>query len=220
MARMLNCTRLTITRSIRRYRVTGRIADRPRNERPRVTTANEDRHLPHCDVICSDWPWTCHQSSHCKSSTTTAWYRGLSTIQRDDFDETKSTSTFTLDTSVSTLATSGLVTCSLLFSDESRFRLFRSDGRTRIYRRAGERTAVFRRLYRFGGGLSVANSGQTLLSLTEILPHIVTCTCWTYTLLKHVLYGQMYSPYGWSYMKSQIPPLVLLSTVISFYGFY
>ena len=29
----------------------------------------------------------------------------------------------------------------VLFSDESRFQLFRADDRTRIYRRAGERTA-------------------------------------------------------------------------------
>ena len=71
VARILNCTKLTITRLIqryrvtgrtadrprryrmtgrtadrpRRYRVTGRTADRPRSGRPRVTTANEDCHL-------------------------------------------------------------------------------------------------------------------------------------------------------------------------------
>ena len=45
MARILNCTQLTITRLIQRYRVTGRTADRPRSGRPRVTTANDDRHL-------------------------------------------------------------------------------------------------------------------------------------------------------------------------------
>ena len=38
-------TKLTITRLIQRYRVTGRIADRTRSGRPRVTTDNEDRHL-------------------------------------------------------------------------------------------------------------------------------------------------------------------------------
>ena len=94
----------------------------------------------------------------------------------------------------------------VLFSSESRFRLFRADGRTRIYRRAGERTvlAVFRRLP-FGGGsvrfaaVSVVNCGHTLLSLTEILSHTVTCTWWTYTLLKRVVCGQIYTPYEWSY---------------------
>ena len=45
VARILNCTKLTITRLIQRYMMTGRTADRPRSGRPRVTTANEDCHL-------------------------------------------------------------------------------------------------------------------------------------------------------------------------------
>ena len=123
VARILNCTTLTITRLIQRYRVTSRTADRPRSGRPRATTANEDRHLHilqlrnrflHCDVICSDWTLICLQSSHCTSSTTTSWHQqGLSTIQRDDIYEATSTSTVTLGTSVSTLATSELATCTL-----------------------------------------------------------------------------------------------------------
>ena len=72
----------------------------------------------------------------------------------------------------------------VLFFDESRFQLFRADGRTRIYRRVGERTApcCVRETVPFGGGSvmvlaeSVGNNGQTLLSLTEILPHTVTST--------------------------------------------
>ena len=40
-----DCTTLTITRLIQRYRVTSRTADRPRSGRPHVTTANEDRQL-------------------------------------------------------------------------------------------------------------------------------------------------------------------------------
>ena len=66
----------------------------------------------------------------------------------------------------------------VLFSEESRFQLFRADIKIRIYQRAGERKlrAVFRRLYRlmvelwWFEAVSVANSGQTLLSVTEILP--------------------------------------------------
>ena len=185
--------------------MTGRTADRPRSGRPRVTTANTDCHLHilHIcnrfltDIICSDWPWTCHQSSHCTSSTTTAWYQGLSTIQRDVIDEATSMFTWTCQ-----------FRCwqhwnwqCVLFSNESRFQLFQADGRTRIYRRAGERTApcCIQETVLFGGGsvMVVAVSGnnrQTLLSLMEILPHTVTCTCWTCTLLKHVLCGQIYSP--------------------------
>ena len=83
VARILNCTKLMITRLIQRYRVTGRTADRPRSGIPRVKTANEtaiSAYYTYCDVICSDWPRSCHNLSHCTSSTTTAWYQGLSTI--------------------------------------------------------------------------------------------------------------------------------------------
>ena len=45
VARIMNCTKLTITRLIQRIRVTGRTADRPRSGRPSVTTAIEDHHL-------------------------------------------------------------------------------------------------------------------------------------------------------------------------------
>ena len=87
--------------------------------------------------------------------------------------------------------------------------------------------AVFRRLHRlvvdlwWFGAVSVANSGQTLLSLTEILLHTVTCTWWTYTLLKHVLCGHIYSPSLWVVLYEFTHfTHMLLWTVISFYGFY
>ena len=41
--RHFGCTRKTIERSRRRFRVTGNVADRPRSGRPRVTTAADDR---------------------------------------------------------------------------------------------------------------------------------------------------------------------------------
>ena len=44
------------------------------------------------------------------------WYRGLSTIQRDDTNNATSTSIFTLGTSVSTLATSELATSTCTLS--------------------------------------------------------------------------------------------------------
>ena len=39
------CTRKTIERLRRRFRVTGNVADRPRSGRPRVTTAADDRYI-------------------------------------------------------------------------------------------------------------------------------------------------------------------------------
>ena len=122
--------------------------------------------------------WPCHQSSHCTPST--AWYQGISTIPRDVIDEATSNLTFTLGTSVSTLATSELATCTLLMRAGSSYSELMA-GLTDV-QEIEQLRAVFRRLYRlvvdlrWFGVVSVANSGQTLLSLTEILPHTVTST--------------------------------------------
>ena len=43
--RHFGCTRKTIERLRRRFRVTGNVADRPRSGRPRVTTAVDDRYI-------------------------------------------------------------------------------------------------------------------------------------------------------------------------------
>ena len=184
---ILNCTKLTIARLIQRYRVTGRTADRPRSGRPRVTTANEDRHrhILHLrnrflTVTSSAATGLGHVTSHHTTpSTTTAWYQGLSTIQRNIIDE--ATSTFTLGTSVSTLVTSELVTCSffLMIAGSRYSELMAGLGYSDVQEREQLR-AVFRRPYGLVVDLwwflavSVANSGQTLLSLTEISPHSVT----------------------------------------------
>ena len=51
VSRLFGCTRKTIGRERRRFRVTGNAVDRPRSGRPRVTTAAHDgynvlQHLP------------------------------------------------------------------------------------------------------------------------------------------------------------------------------
>ena len=43
--RHFRCTRKTIERLRRRFRVTGNVADLPRSGRPRVTTAADDRYI-------------------------------------------------------------------------------------------------------------------------------------------------------------------------------
>ena len=45
VSRHFGCTRNTIERLRRRFRVTRNIADRPQSERPRVTTAADDRYI-------------------------------------------------------------------------------------------------------------------------------------------------------------------------------
>ena len=43
--RQFGCTRKTIERLRRRFRVIGKVADSPRSGRPRVTTAADDRYI-------------------------------------------------------------------------------------------------------------------------------------------------------------------------------
>ena len=45
VSRHSGCTRKTIERLRRRFRVTGNVADRPRRARSRVTTAADDRYI-------------------------------------------------------------------------------------------------------------------------------------------------------------------------------
>ena len=115
VARILNCTKLTITRFKQRYSVTGRTTDIPRSGRPCVTTANENRHLRTLHlrnrfltvmssavtglghVIC------CHTECLC-------WAHRFQHWQHRNWQ------------------------C-VLFSDENRFQLLRADGRTRIYQK-------------------------------------------------------------------------------------
>ena len=82
----------------------------------------------------------------------TAWYQGLSTIQRDDIEEATSTSTFTLDTSVSTLATSELATCTLFWWEQ----------------------VPIVQSWRQDSDIPTCRRGNTLLPLTKILPDTVT----------------------------------------------
>ena len=183
--------------------MTGRTADRPRSGRPRVTTANEDRHLHILHLHNRFLTVTLSTGLGHVISRHTVCRRlrqhGIGAyrrFQRDDIDEATSTLTFRLGTSVSTLATSEMAACTF-FSVESRFQLFIADDRIRIYRRAGGRTApscvqettvwwwICDGLERY-----VWPTADRLYYLTaHRYLHIVT-----YTLLKHVLCGQMYSP--------------------------
>ena len=45
VSRHFGCTRKTIERLRRRFRVTGNLADRPRSGRPHATTATDDRYI-------------------------------------------------------------------------------------------------------------------------------------------------------------------------------
>ena len=204
MARILNCTKLTITRLIQHYRVTGRTADRPRSGRPRVTTANEDRHLRilhlrnrFLTVTSSAASGLGHVISHhtvrhqlrqhgirgyrpFRGMTLTRQHR-LRCLRLCQFQHWKHRNWLRV-----------------LFSDESRFQLFRADDRTRIYRRAGERTApcCVQETVPFGGGSVMVRGGicgqqqtdlividgnlttHSYLHMVDILA-IETCSLWS-----------------------------------------
>ena len=59
----------------------------------------------------------------------------------------------------------------VLFSDESRFQLFRADGTTQIYRRAGERTALccVQETVPFGGGSVMVWDGICSQQQTDLI---------------------------------------------------
>ena len=147
VARILNCTKLTITRLIQRYRVTGRTADRPRSVRPRITTANEDRilhlltysslrrHLQRLAVYMSSVVTLYVVDYGSMGSGTIDHSEGRHWWGNIDFDVYVGHVSFNVGN---------------IFSGESGFQLFRVDGGNRIYRRAREKTAPWcvRRLYR------------------------------------------------------------------------
>ena len=161
VARILNCTKLTITRLIQRYGVTGRTADRPRSGRPRVTTANENRHLRILHLR--------NRFLTVTSSTATGLGHVISrhTVRRRPRQHgIKAYRPFREMTLTRQHLHQRLHWARqfqrwqhrswqcVLCSDEIRFQLFRADGMTRIYRRAGDRTALCCVLgtVPFGGG--------------------------------------------------------------------
>ena len=122
VACILNCTKLSITMMTQRYRLTGRTADRPRSGRPRVTTANEDRHLRilhlrnrFLAVTSSAVTGLGHVIS-CRTVRRRLRQHGIRAcrpFRGMTLTRQHRLLTFTLGTSVSTLATSKLATCIL-----------------------------------------------------------------------------------------------------------
>ena len=161
IARTFNCSQAAISNLLSRYQQTGQAQDRPRSGRPRVTTPAEDRYIR-----------TIHLRNRFVTATSTAatalghpvsrrtvirrlrmagirafrpfrgmaltllhrqrriqWARTVRRWQRRDWER-------------------------VMFTDESRFNMFRNDGRVRVYRRRGERLApnCIQDVHPFGGG--------------------------------------------------------------------
>ena len=178
VARHFAVSRQTMSALWERYNTTQSVNDRSRSGRPRVTTAAQDRYIR-----------VCHLRNRTTTATTTATQiPGLRRISdqtvRNRLREAGIVPRRPVRRNVLTprhLA-ERMQWCqqrvrwtrarwrTVLFSDESRFLLSRADGRTRVYRRRGERYApnCVQQVDRFGGGsvmvwAGIHHGGRTAL---------------------------------------------------------
>ena len=167
IARRIGTHRKTIWRLANRLRTTGSTDDRPRSGRPRVTTRAQDRyivtsHLRDRFLTAVETARNTRGRTNNRISAQTVRrrlrerglrarrpYVGIVLLQRHRLQR--------LRWARQQLRRNRLGWRNILFSDESRFTLTRSDGRTRVYRRKNERyaDACVEERDRFGGGGSV-----------------------------------------------------------------
>lgn len=161
IARTFACTPLTVARLLQRYRQIGTTQDRPRTGRPRVTTPREDQrirviHLRNRFVTAAETAATAlgrrisqrtvHRRLRAAGIRAYRPFRGMGlTVQhrRRRLQWARRVRVWQVRE-----------WRRVLFTDESRYLLFRNDGRERVYRRRGERLApaCIRQVVPFGGG--------------------------------------------------------------------
>ena len=166
VARRFGCTHAVVYRLEMRYRQTGSTLDRPRIGRPRVTTARQDRRirvqhlrerfrtatLTASETLGIHNPRISSQTVinrlrehgiRCRRRVVGLVYTDLRRRNRVNWGNTYSQGAWRHRN-----------WSRVVFSDESRFQLFRADGRQRVYKRVGERYArpCVRQVDRFGGG--------------------------------------------------------------------
>ena len=151
----------TIERLIRRLRDTGRVADRPRSGRPRMTSQRQERairlaHLRNRHLTATETAVNTVGSHYRRINPKTVRNRLRARRPNVGLPLNRACRARRM-----AWVTSQAPRCfpmrqwrHVFFTDESRFTLFRADGRRRLYRRRGERFAdacVFER-GRYGGG--------------------------------------------------------------------
>ena len=164
VARRFGVTAAVIYRLLNRYRITGSTADRPRSGRPRVTTPAQDRYIR-----------TSHLRDRFLPATRTAAITPGRTNNRISAQTVRNRLSeyglrcrrpyhgpmlrrrhrnLRMQWVQRHVRWTQIQWNTVVFSDESRFCLRRSDGRARVYRRRGERyaDACVQEVDRFGGG--------------------------------------------------------------------
>ena len=156
----------TTERLVRRLKETGRVADRPRSGRPRVTSQRQDRairlaHLRNRHLTATETAVNTVGSHNRRIHPKTVRNRlrefGLRASRPNVGKPLNRARRARCIAWVTALAPTRFPMRQwrrVFFTDESRFTLFRADGRHRLYRRRGERFAdacVFER-DRYGGG--------------------------------------------------------------------
>ena len=147
VSKHFGCTRKTIERLRRRFRVTGNVADRPRSGRPRVTTAADDHYivLQHLRNRLLTTAATGRQYGIHPQTLRNRLRQNLQPLRayRTHFGQilTRRHGTARRDWCRRHLHFRRADWDSILFSDECQFNLSHADGRERVYRRRGERFA-------------------------------------------------------------------------------
>ena len=162
-----------IERLVRRLRETGHLADRPRSGRPRVTSRRQDRtirlaHLRNRHLTATETALNTVGTHNRQISPKTVGsrLREIGLRARRPYVGLPLTQARRLRRMAWTAHAPRLFPMRqwrrVLFTDESRFTLYRADGRRRVYRRRGERFADAC----VGIGLGVAPlwSGEALLT--------------------------------------------------------
>jgi len=180
VANQFGCSKLTITRLMSRVRQTGGTADRPRSGRPRVTSERQDRHIRLIHLRNRFIPATItaaqtpgRHNPRISPQTVRNRLREANLRARRPLTGAMLTARHRrerLRWANARLHWNRIRWQHVIFSDESRFLLRRSDGRTRVYRRPNERfaDACVHECDRFGGGGVMVWAGITHCGRTEL----------------------------------------------------